>query len=1309
MQMQKMEGISYGHPGFIFAQNNLPDDGKPFGDCNYRRDSGISYGHRRFIFAQKNIHDDGAPFGNYNLRRGSMQLPTQPPFQGTIAHYIDELVPKDGSAKCLQLYFYGADNEVGNRMATFDDLDEDVIRIIMDILTVNPYAVFFRNLRELPNIDNALIVLRADPNLDQRVYNLPLVDHIAAIWEEPFSIEDYNVRDIRVYTKCQESRSIHYYYGCYDPLQYPLLFPFGEPGWHVGIKRLDPSGSIGINGNRIYCPGQHQIQANFYTSGETFLNDEHQNMERNKKKHHNVTAREYSCYLFQVRITDKTNILQTGRLAQQFIIDSYVKLETQRLDFLRDQQRQKEARVETLQGIKDSIAHEGSSSGRDIGRRVMLPASFQGGPRNLRCRYMNALALVQKYGKPDFFITMTCNPKWKEIQDQLLPFEEAQNRPDLLIRVFHAKNEVLKQELTQKQIFGDVAAYFYVIEFQKRGLPHAHWLIILERKYKLTSAEAYDTFVSAEIPDPQASQHLHNCVVQHMMHGPCRELNDKNVSESDLHSTRQLNDCQQVAFDEIIAAINTGVGGAFFIDGPGGTGKTFLYRALLASVRAREDPSFVDFLLRVGNGTEQFEYADYINLPPNMCITYADNENPLNKLISEIFPSFDSYLTDPYTVMNRAILTPTNDCVDDINDALIDNFPGQLFEYFSMDVTEDPMQQSYYQDFLNDLKAPGLPPHLLKLKQNCPVMLMRNLNAAEGLCNGTRLIVRDLGEHVIGATIACGEHKGKYVLIPKIPLQTKDNLKCPIPFKRYQFPIKLCFAITINKAQGQTLDRVGIYLPQPVFSHGQLYVALSRARTSSSVKIFIKPPTVDFHKHNQTKNMEQEEYKSLDAITTGTQGWKAKVTVLTKSPSKTAFMTGKKYQKLVLVDDLGNGVDAVIFGDEIEKYKDVLQEKKTYVITNALIKIADDRYKTPFANTGNSWIITDQTTVSNIKGPSNVTTTWKQHFIDYEEYNSLVGTTTLISTIALIVDRKPPRMTNTSSGQNTVHEYVAIDKGLKPIIVTFTRISLTSNASSIVLHDLEDPQYKKMKAWFESHEEEIKTLLQSNDISGGKFFDSSNEIIHNMTIGDVYTSDSPKRFELTVKVDLEDFSQKFIYMCCQNCHRKTTAPVDTIFHCTNCKADRVAKYRYMFKIRIKDPTGELAVTLFGEHGMNIFNMKEDQFKAKYSSESTIDPENINGRLQSQTWKMTLQKKTFEMWNGTKTISYIVQEMDGIQCTEQKLEDISPIDTQTQKTTGTKRKLSFTNVGTSPNMTTIDENDRTNKVKTVEEKGGSKIL
>lgn len=74
-----------------------------------------------------------------------------------------------------------------------------------------------------------------------------------------------------------------------------------------------------------------------------------------------------------------------------------------------------------------------------------------------------------------------------------------------------------------------MAAYFYVIEFQKRGLPHAHWLIVLQKKYKLTSSEAYDKFVLAEIPDQEEYPHLHNCVVKHMMHGPCGDLNQHNV------------------------------------------------------------------------------------------------------------------------------------------------------------------------------------------------------------------------------------------------------------------------------------------------------------------------------------------------------------------------------------------------------------------------------------------------------------------------------------------------------------------------------------------------------------------------------------------------------------------------------------------------------------------------------------------------------------------------------------------------------------------------------------------------------------
>ncbi|XP_027150586.1 uncharacterized protein LOC113750845 [Coffea eugenioides] len=139
------------------------------------------------------------------------------------------------------------------------------------------------------------------------------------------------------------------------------------------------------------------------------------------------------------------------------------------------------------------------------------------------------MALVQKSGQPDLFITMTCNPAWPEIKEAMLRTDEAHNRPDHLSRVFHAKVNILKEDLFKKHIFGDVAAYTYVVEFQKRGLPHIHMLIILQPRSKLYSTESYDRIVSAEILDEQANKHLFNMVRKHMMHGPCGSKNPKNV------------------------------------------------------------------------------------------------------------------------------------------------------------------------------------------------------------------------------------------------------------------------------------------------------------------------------------------------------------------------------------------------------------------------------------------------------------------------------------------------------------------------------------------------------------------------------------------------------------------------------------------------------------------------------------------------------------------------------------------------------------------------------------------------------------
>ncbi|KAM0910887.1 hypothetical protein ACQ4PT_013858 [Festuca glaucescens] len=226
-----------------------------------------------------------------------------------------------------------------------------------------------------------------------------------------------------------------------------------------------------------------------------------------------------------------------GRLSQQACVDAYACVESSRLSFIL--KNQDKLRSETYQGISDAVG-QGSASGRSVGVRVLLPSGFIGSRRYMAQNYQDAMAICRCYGAPDLFVTFTCNPKWDEIADALRfePGQIAADRPDIVSRVFKMKLDALYAEVKNGTAFGPTRGALYTVEFQKRGLPHAHILIWLDHRRgrpdqrpdelpRDASPEFINDIVSAELPDPVVDPLAYVLVDEFMVHGPCGRMNMK--------------------------------------------------------------------------------------------------------------------------------------------------------------------------------------------------------------------------------------------------------------------------------------------------------------------------------------------------------------------------------------------------------------------------------------------------------------------------------------------------------------------------------------------------------------------------------------------------------------------------------------------------------------------------------------------------------------------------------------------------------------------------------------------------------------
>ena len=416
-------------------------------------------------------------FGATNIVRYGNFMPTFK-VQGQVYHQIGSLLPvPEEDPQFLQIYFMdNVEEEIDRRCAFSVATDREIIAELRALFHEHNCLVRdFKSALENARADDLKVIIRADKtpsNGHERRFNAPMAPEVAAV----IVGTEITRRDIVISRRDQTKQRVAETHRSYDALQYPILFPRGEDGYHLELYQTHP-----------------------VTGAATTKN---------------VSCMDFYAYRIMIRAQQSNHILKCRQLFQQFIVDMYAKVESERLNYIR--YNQSKLRVEEYIHLRDAIAKDGKVA--NIGQMVILPASYTGSPRHMHEYAQDALTYVRKYGRPDLFITYTCNPSWTEIKDLLLPGQQPSHRHDLTARVFKQKLIRFMDLITKNHIYGETRCWMYSIEWQKRGLPHAHILIWLVEKIVPTQI---DDIITAELPDPEEDPELFQIVKKNMIHGPC--------------------------------------------------------------------------------------------------------------------------------------------------------------------------------------------------------------------------------------------------------------------------------------------------------------------------------------------------------------------------------------------------------------------------------------------------------------------------------------------------------------------------------------------------------------------------------------------------------------------------------------------------------------------------------------------------------------------------------------------------------------------------------------------------------------------
>ena len=423
---------------------------------------------------------------------------------GQVYHRTSEVAVNIPNPKYAQLYFIEAEQASVERAR--HNANGDCKRYLMDGLDqelrqVNPYARMYMNMRQVyereqqeaqeeerPQVAVSMVIHGDRRTHDQRRYNSPTTNEIGVVFTSEDGAPPEN-RDIRaellIATGGNKIIPISTTKRMCDPMTYPLLFPNGEDGWdpympYTTTTRAERDGMTTEAAEEDmdvdYQDEERQIQGNATErdrnqcdveepepepeeEDDTDPDDNRNIFTQNRRgKRKRITQLQYYSYLMAIR-SEFNNVMAGGPLTQQWIVDSYVKIESNRLKYLRE--HQSDLHVARYQGLTDYLNNRADMEGLTIGKVYILPSSFIGSPRAMKQAYQDAICICGKFGKPTYFLTMTCNPKWPEIVENLLPGQTASDRPDLVARVFYQKLKELIEDITKRQVLGVVVARIF--------------------------------------------------------------------------------------------------------------------------------------------------------------------------------------------------------------------------------------------------------------------------------------------------------------------------------------------------------------------------------------------------------------------------------------------------------------------------------------------------------------------------------------------------------------------------------------------------------------------------------------------------------------------------------------------------------------------------------------------------------------------------------------------------------------------------------------------------------------------------------